>query len=86
MAGSLYDKFKSYDIPFYVAGGLFLTAALISALVPWVKTWHDKRNMTKVEDKEALIYHVSYLEDDKKKEDGGDSGNPSVTSNVPEKG
>ncbi|XP_048520513.1 monocarboxylate transporter 3 isoform X2 [Dendroctonus ponderosae] len=37
LAGAIYDATHSYDIPFYVAGGLFAVSAVTSFLAPYMK-------------------------------------------------
>lgn len=37
LAGALYDMTNSYDLPFYVAGGLFALSAITSFMAPFMK-------------------------------------------------
>lgn len=42
LAGAIYDATKSYDIPFYVAGGLFALSAITSFLAPYMKRFSNQ--------------------------------------------
>ncbi|KAL1491778.1 hypothetical protein ABEB36_012324 [Hypothenemus hampei] len=42
LAGAIYDATKSYDVSFYVAGGLFALSAITSFLAPYMKRFARK--------------------------------------------
>ncbi|XP_050297027.1 monocarboxylate transporter 3 isoform X2 [Anthonomus grandis grandis] len=42
MAGAIYDSTKSYDVSFYVAGGLFAVSAFTSFLAPYMKRFSNQ--------------------------------------------
>ncbi|KAJ8911076.1 hypothetical protein NQ315_015248 [Exocentrus adspersus] len=44
LAGSLYDTTQTYQLPFYVAGSLFATAAVISSIIPLLKRKNEDKN------------------------------------------
>lgn len=57
-AGALYDTFKSYEIPFWVAGGFLITSAAISFMVPCVTRFAPDKKVL-----QPPLYQVGYLED-----------------------
>ncbi|KAK9880173.1 hypothetical protein WA026_010046 [Henosepilachna vigintioctopunctata] len=53
LAGALYDATKSYELPFYVAGGLFGVSALTSFIAPCLKRFAPQEEH-QVEDGDVL--------------------------------
>lgn len=66
LAGAIYDATKSYDIPFYVAGGLFAVSAVTSFLAPYMQRFAGEQEQAQA-DGEALtpigkkFYYLYYI-------------------------
>jgi len=43
LAGSLYEAFKSYDVPFWLAGVFLFISSAISFMVPLVRRYEQRR-------------------------------------------
>lgn len=77
LAGALFDTFGSYDIPFRVAGGFFVAAALVGAMIPIVVKFGQPKHVLQAQ-KDAY-YRVGYLEEEGNGE-AGDNGTATTTT------
>lgn len=74
LAGALYDATQSYDLPFFVAGGLFGISAVTSFLAPCMKKPNTKLPETVDDDV------LTPIDEDDEEEDGPITMNK---SNIP---
>ncbi|XP_066942385.1 monocarboxylate transporter 14 isoform X2 [Macrobrachium rosenbergii] len=51
-AGAFVDATKSYDLTFYVFGGIFAFSGFMCIPLRYLKNWEDKRNEKKIEEKD----------------------------------
>ena len=57
VAGALYDSSKSYDIPFYLAGGFLVIASLISSAIHLIQYRQSKRDKSTQGQEEKIFSH-----------------------------
>jgi len=58
LTGAVYDAFQKYDIPFFLAGGFFITSSFISFLVPLVTKFAPPKTIL-----QPPVPQGGYLED-----------------------
>lgn len=54
LAGALYDATQSYNVPFFVAGGLFAISAITSFLAPCLKRFSPQNEQQNGDGDDAL--------------------------------